>query len=96
MDRHVMDPKPFIYAGNAQGEVYIYQVGNLDKALSNQDEDAPLPEPELILVDIVLTKEVYEARQATKVGAQTFAISTENNKVHVVIHKPELKQSAKL
>jgi hypothetical protein len=24
MDRHVKDPRPYVYAGNSQGEVYIY------------------------------------------------------------------------
>jgi hypothetical protein len=91
MDRHVKDPRPYIYVGNAQGECYIYQVANLDAAFHNYNEDAPLPEAELVLIDIVLTKEPFEVRQVTKVGAQTFAIATENNKVHVVIHKPELK-----
>lgn len=96
LDRHTKDPKPYIYAGNSQGDVFIYQVLNLDEALNLQDEEAPLPEAKLQLVDIILTNEPFVVRQITKVGAQTFAFSTENNKVQVVIHKPELRESAKL
>ena len=55
-----------------------------------------MPEAVLTLVDIVITKEPYVVRQMTKVGPQTFALSTENSKVQVVIHKPELKSSGKL
>lgn len=92
MDRHTPDPVPYIYAGNSQGEVYIYKVQNLAAAFSQTDEEAPLPAPELLLVDMVLTKEPSVVRKVSKVGAQTFALATENNKIHVMIHKPELKQ----
>lgn len=34
MDRHTKDPKPYIYAGNSKGEVFIYQVSNLEEALN--------------------------------------------------------------
>jgi hypothetical protein len=50
----------------------------------------------LDLVDIIMTKEPYVVRQVTKTGERTFALTTENNKLHVMIHKPELKQAAKL
>jgi len=62
MDHHTQDPLPYIYAGNSQGEVYIYQVANVFDASNIQDEEAPLPEAELKLVDIVLTKEPYVVR----------------------------------
>ena len=54
---------------------------NLEEALNIQDEEAQLPEAKLQLVDIVLTNEPFVVRQITKVGAQTFALSSENNKV---------------
>lgn len=62
MDRHTKDTKPYVYAGNAQGEVYIYQVSNLDSAFSHDDEEAQLPQAQLDLVDIILTKEPCQVR----------------------------------
>jgi hypothetical protein len=42
IDRHLPDSKPFIYAGNALGEVYIYQVTNIDEAFT-LDDDSQMP-----------------------------------------------------
>ena len=83
--------KPFrinVYGGNAQGEVYIYEVANLDAALANDDDSAPTPQAQLILLDMILTNEPLSTRQVTQVGDAVFALCTENNKVKVVRHNP--------
>jgi hypothetical protein len=34
MDRHTKDSRPYVYAGNAAGEVYVYMVSNIASAFA--------------------------------------------------------------
>ena len=80
--------RALVYGGNMQGEVYIYEVMNLEAAFNEQDEEAAVPAPELRLIDMILTQEAYSVRQVTQVGIETFAICSENNKVQIYKHDP--------
>ena len=91
--------KPFrvlVYGGNIQGEVYFYEVANIEAAFANADDAETLQTAQLTLVDMILTGEPYSVRQVTQVGEQSFAYCTENNKVQIVRHNPELKAAQNL
>ena len=70
-----------VYGGNINGEVYIYEVTNIDAAYAGIDTAETLPKAELKLIDMVLTNEPLSVRQVTQVAPGSLAISTENNKV---------------
>ena len=63
-----MSDKVLVYAGNMQGEVYIYEVTNLMEAFKVDDEEAQLPKAQLNLLDMILTEEPHMIRQMTQVG----------------------------
>ena len=50
-----------------------------------------MPAPELRLIDMILTQEAYSVRYVTQVGIETFALCSENNKVQIYKHDPQLK-----
>ena len=83
------DSKLLIYGGNIQGEVYIYEVLNINEALSMADDDSTqIPEAQLRLFDMVLTDKPLMVRQVTKVGETTWALCQETNKVQILQHNP--------
>ena len=57
-----------VYAGNNIGEVFIYELMNLNQAFSVQDEEAKLPKAELRLLDIILTNDKCSVRSCKLVG----------------------------
>ena len=46
-----------VYAGNNNGEVFVYQLMNLMSAFAIQDDEAKLPKAELKFLDMILTNE---------------------------------------
>ena len=54
-----------VYGGNIQGEVYIYEVTNLEAAFAFADEAETLAKAELRLMDMILTNEPLAVRQVT-------------------------------
>jgi hypothetical protein len=71
----------YIYTGNVEGEVYIYNIANFEAAFQDKSEDRPITTPLLNLVDIVLTQEPFVVRDCRKVDDFHFACCTEGNKV---------------
>ena len=85
-----------VYGGNIQGEVYIYEVTNIEEALAGADDAESVPSVQLSLIDMILTHEGFAVRQMTQVGANTFAYCQENNTVKILQHDPQLKAQANL
>ena len=85
-----------VYGGNIQGEVYIYEVTNIDEALAQADDQEKAAVAQLNLIDMILTNAPFAVRQVTQVGESTFALCQENNKVQVLRHNPQLKAQANL
>lgn len=67
--------------GNLSGEVYIYTVRNLQQAFDFRDDEKPLIEADLKLVDMILTQEPYVVRGLKNLDPFHFACCTEGNKV---------------
>ena len=75
-----------VFTGNLLGDLYIYQVTNVQAAFHFIDDEAALPEPSLLLVDMVLTKEQFVVRdavwlQGTNSQKPLLALCAENDKL---------------
>ena len=89
-----------VFTGNVWGDVYIYQVANVQAAFDFIDDEAALPEPCLVLVDMVLTKEEFVVRdavwlQGTNSQKPLLALCTENDKLQIWEQDPLRKQVEK-
>lgn len=80
------DGRVTVFTGNLMGDLYIYQVTNVEAAFDFIDDEAALPDPCLVLVDMVLTKEDFVVRdavwlQGTNSQKPLLALCTENDKL---------------
>ena len=81
----------YLHAGNAQGEVYIYKVSNLESAFRSDPENT-LPQADLMLVDMILTEEPFVVRDIKMVSNSVFGLCTEGNKIQSWQYDEQYKQ----
>jgi len=74
-----------ISCGNNNGEIYLYRVAN---DLSYRQN---LMEPQLVLIDMILTGEPFVVRDTVQLRSDIVASCTEGNKVNVWHHSPASK-----
>ena len=73
-----------MYAGNNEGEVFVYSVKNMDKAFRNDPEE-PMLKAKLKLKNYIQTRQKYVVRDALCIDGEgkTIVTTSEANKINV-------------